>query len=94
METGFTQQEANAITDPKVVKLLNEARQWREYVAAKPKTVDKRIALVLKVQKPGTMEKTDPKTSKLEAGMARLAKSGTRVDAQDYVLGLIEAGKL
>lgn len=91
---GFTQEEANAITDPKVVKLLDKVRQFDELVAAKPKTVDKRIAAVPKVQKPGAGERTGAKTDKVKDGMARLSKSGSRSDAQDYVLALLESERL
>lgn len=91
---GFTQEEANAITDPKVIKLLDKARQFDEFVAAKPKTVDKRIAAVPKVQKPGVGERNDAKTDKYKDGMARLSKTGSRNDAQDAVLALLESGRL
>lgn len=92
-DVGFSQQEANAITDPKVVKLLNDARQWREYVAAKPKTVDKRVAAVPKVQKPGTSEKASP-GDKVKVGMEKLSKSGNRDDAVSVVEEMIRLGRL
>ena len=92
-DVGFSQQEANAITDPKVVKLLNEARQWREYVAAKPKTVDKRVAAVPKVQKPGSAEKAAP-SDKVKVGMEKLSKSGSRDDAISVVEEMLRSGRL
>lgn len=93
VESGATQEKANAITEPWMVKVLNEARQFRELQAAKPKTVDKRIAAVPKVTKPGTSERPDP-ASKLKDSMAALSKTGSRTDAQALVLELMNAGRL
>lgn len=93
-DNGAATEEANAITEPWMVKVLNEARQFRELQAAKPKTVDKRVAAVPKVTKPGSAEKTDPNTSKLKDSMAALSKTGTRGAAEDYVRALVESGRL
>jgi hypothetical protein len=94
VDSGATPQEANAITDPWQIKVLNEARQWRELQAAKPKTVDKRVAAVPKVQKPGTAEKTSPNADKLKESVARLTKTGDRNAAVDVVRHMIESGHL
>jgi hypothetical protein len=92
---GFKQQEVNAITDPRAIEVLNDARQWREYLAAKPKTVDKKVPPVApKVQKPGAGDSTEPKANKIQEGMARLSKSGSRTDAVDLVREMIDQGKL
>lgn len=91
---GYTQQEANAITDHRHIKVLDKARQWDEYVAAKPKTVDKRVAAVPKVQKPGSAEKPNPKAESMKAGMERLEKTGRRDDAVDLVTQLLKDGRL
>jgi hypothetical protein len=74
--------------------VLNDALKWREYQSAKPKTVEKRVAQVPKVQKPGTVEKTNPDADRFGKSMARLEKTGKRDDAVDAVRMLIEAGKL
>ncbi len=91
---GYTQNEVNAITDHRAIEVLNDAMKYRESQATKPKIVDKRIAAVPKVTKPGSSEKPDAKGAKLKDGMARLEKSGRREDAQDYVLQLMANGKL
>lgn len=93
-DSGATQEKANAISEPWMVKVLNEARQWREYQAAKPGTVEKRIAAVPKVTKPGTSEKSDPNTSKLKESMAAHEKTGSRASAEEYVRALQKAGRL
>jgi hypothetical protein len=73
---GFKVEEVNAITDPRAIKVLNEARLWREFKAAKPSTVDKKVTTVPKVAKPGTAEKPDPTADQWKEGMASLKKSG------------------
>ncbi len=93
IDSGATQQEANAITDPWQIKTLNEARQWRELQSAKPKTVEKRVAAVPKVQKPGTAEKSNS-GDKIKAGMDKLSKSGNRDDAISVVEEMLRLGKL
>jgi hypothetical protein len=91
---GFKQTEVNAITDHRAIKVLHDAMKWRELQAAKPKTSEKRVVSVPKVQKPGTTEKADPKAGKLAEGMAKLQKSGHRDDAVAYLAELMEQGKL
>lgn len=89
---GFQNNEVNAITDHRAIEVLHDALKWREFQAAKPKTVEKRVANVPKVQKPGTSEKPDPKANRLQESKARLMKSGSKEDAHAYALGLIERG--
>lgn len=91
---GFQQHEVNAITDHRAIEVLHDAMQWRALKAAKPQTVDKKVASVPKVTKPGTTEKPDPKAQSLNDGMARLQKSGSRQDAQSLVMELMKAGRL
>jgi hypothetical protein len=93
---GFTQQEANTITDHRAIEVLNDARQWREYVAAKPKTVGNKVAAVPKVSKPGTVsdKPSNPAAERFSKSMASLNQTGNRNDAVDAVRMLIEAGKL
>lgn len=94
VDSGATQQEANAITDPWQIKVLNKARQWDELQAAKPKTVDKRVAAVPKVTKPGTAEKTSPNADKFKDSVSRLNKTGDRNAAVDVVRQMIESGRI
>lgn len=92
---GFEQQEVNAITDHRAIEVLHDALKWREYQAAKPKTVEKRVAAVPKVQKPGTVqEKGDPNAKAVQDSMAALNKTGSKDDAHAYVLSLMKAGRL
>lgn len=91
---GFQQTEVNAITDHRAIEVLHKARLWDEYQAAKPKTVDKRVAAVPKVQKPGTAEKPNANADRLKDTRAKLDKTGSREAAQEHFLALIEAGRL
>ena len=91
---GFKEAEVNAITDHRAIEVLHDAMKWRELKAAKPQTVDKKVAAVPKVIKPGTAEKNDQKASKITEGMARLSKSGSRNDAASLVEELMSQGKL
>ena len=92
---GFQSNEVNAITDHRAIEVLHDAMKWREYQAAKPKTVEKRVAAVPKVQKPGTAaEKADPNAKALQDSMAALNKTGSRDAAQAHVLALMNAGRL
>lgn len=90
---GFKQQEVNNITDHRAIEVLNDALKYREYLSAKPKTVDKRVAAVPKVTKPGASEKSAP-IDKVKAGMDRLSKSGSRDDAISVVEEMIRLGKI
>jgi hypothetical protein len=91
---GFKEQEVNSITDHRAIKVLHDAMKWREFQAAKPKTVDKKVASVPKVQKPGTTEKPDPKAQDLKVSFDQLTKTGSRLDAEAHVLALLKAGRL
>jgi hypothetical protein len=87
---GFQQQEVNAITDHRAIEVLNDARQWREYQAAKPKTVEKRVAAVPKVQKPGSAAEKKPDADRLKASVARVKETGSRDAAVDYFRQVLE----
>lgn len=90
---GFQKPEVDAITDHRAIEVLNDALKWREYQSAKPKTVEKRVAAVPKVQKPGSAEKSGP-SDKVKEGMDRLTKSGSRDDAVSVVEEMIRLGKI
>lgn len=93
-EYGFKQQEVNAITDHRAIEVLHDAMKWRELQAAKPKTVDKRVAAVPKVTKPGTTEKADPKANRVQERMANLQKQGSRDAGAAYFEELLAQGKI
>ena len=92
---GFEKSEVNAITDHRAIEVLHDALKWREFQAAKPKVVEKRVAAAPKVQKPGTsQEKPDPNAKRLSEVKSRLDKTGSREAAQEYALMLMQSGRL
>jgi len=79
---GFSSNEVNAIVDHRLIKVMNDARQWRDLQAAKP-SVEKRVTLVPKVVKPGTAaEKSDPNVEAKAKAMAKLRRSHSDEDAR------------
>jgi hypothetical protein len=79
-EVGFKEEEVNAITDHRAIKVLHDAMQFRA-LKAKP-IVEKRAAPAApKVVKPGAGEKPDAGAEQWDKGMARLQKSGHTNDA-------------
>lgn len=80
-EYGFAPEELNAITDPRAIQVLNDARQFRELKAAKP-TVEKRVVEVPKVVKPGKANPPDdPSAEKWNKGMASLQRNPSNTQA-------------
>jgi len=80
MEYGFKAEEVNAITDPRAIKVLHDAMKFRALQSAKP-AVEKKVASVPKVSKPGTAEKPDQNADAWKKGMAQLKKTGSTQDA-------------
>jgi len=80
-EFGFTSQEVGQIVDPRAIKVLHAAHKWSELQKAKP-SVDKKVANVPKVVKPGTAEKPDQRAEKWKETANRIKKSqGTDQEA-------------
>lgn len=84
---GFKAEEVGAITDPRAIEILNDARQWREFKSKPPEKVK---ADVPKVVKPGTAEKPAEKDPSKDA-MDRLKKTGKRDDAVAAMLAMVRA---
>jgi hypothetical protein len=80
-EFGFSSQEVGQIVDPRAIKVLHAAHKWNELQRAKP-SVDKKVANVPKVVKPGTAEKPDQRAEKWKETASRIKKSqGTDQEA-------------
>lgn len=77
VEAGFKEDEVNAITDPRAIKVLWKAMQFDALQKAKP-LVDKKVEKAPKVAKPGAGEKPDQNAEQWKKGMAQLQKSGGR----------------
>ena len=83
---GLKHEEAAAIYDPRVIKVLDAARKYAELQKAKPIT-DKKIVSVPKVLKPGTPSSADQgRAEKIEKSMKQLRKSGRVEDMANLLL--------
>lgn len=85
---GFKNEEVAAITDPRAIKVLHDAMQYRA-LKAKPVVEKRAPAPVPKVAKPGTAEKPDAGANKWNEGMAKLKKSGRTEDAVELAKMLL-----
>jgi hypothetical protein len=86
---GYKPDELNAIVDPRAIKVLHDAMQYRA-LKAKP-IVDRKVTPETpKVVKPGVTEKTDPKADKWEDTRKKLKKTGSRDDAVSAISAMLE----
>lgn len=88
-EYGFKQEEVNAITDPRAIKVLHDAMKYRALQSAKPAVEKRAAAVVPKVVKPGTAEKPDASADQWKQGMANLRKSGRTNDALPLAMEIL-----
>ena len=73
---GFTHEEIASVTDARMIKVLNDAYQYQALKAARP-AVEKRLASVPKVLKPGVVEgRTDQSVEADAQARRQLKKSG------------------
>jgi len=77
---GYSNEELNAVIDPRAIKVLHDAMKYRALQAAKP-AVEKRVTEVPKVLKPGTAERPDANAEGFKQAMAKLGKTGRTEDA-------------
>jgi len=88
-EYGFAAEELAQVYDSRVVKMLNDALQWRQLQKAKPQT-EKRLLTVPKVVKPGTAnQQQTPADNKEQEAATRLRKSGK---PEDFAAMLLARG--
>ena len=88
---GLKPEEVNNITDPRAIKILNDARLYRELQQAKP-VVEKKVVTVPKVAKPGTAPDKGDKPDLWKEGMEKLKKTGKPQDALGLARMIIERG--
>ena len=84
-EYGFTDDELNAIVDPRHVKVLYDAMQWRKLKSKNP-VVKKKVASAKPVVKPGTK---DPKTS-VNSNAKKIREQLRRSGSSELASKLIE----
>lgn len=74
-EYGFSNDELSKLTDPRAVKLLHDAAQWRKLQASKP-TVDKKVATASPTVKPGAKNSATVDRSRTSQAREQLRKTG------------------
>ena len=79
-EYGFKPEEVGSWVDPRSIKVLHDAYQFRQLKANKPLPQNK-VVHVPKVIKPGTASTTSVKQRAVETSMKRLQTSGRLDDA-------------
>lgn len=85
IKLGYKAEEVAQITDPVAIKALHLAGELLRLKEAKP-TVEKRVASVPKVVKPGTSEKSNANADKRADALKRLQRSGRIDDAAKFAL--------
>lgn len=81
---GFTEGELSNLTDPRAVKLLHDAAQWRKLQSSK--VVDKKVATASPTVKPGAKNNQNAANASTKADREALRKTGK----SDYAAKLIE----
>lgn len=74
-EYGFSPDELSNLTDPRAVKLLHDAAQWRKLQASKP-VVDKKVATASPTVKPGAKNSATVDKAKYAQAKEQLRKTG------------------
>lgn len=84
-EYGFKDEELATLTDPRAVKLLHDAAQWRKFQAEKP-AVDKKVAVASPTVKPVAKDNKNASQAGFKADRQKLRETGKA----DYAARLIE----
>ena len=77
---GFNDDEISSVVDPRIVRAMYEAAQWRKLQADKPKALQK-VAAASKVIKPGTTQRQNTNKEALD----RLKKHGRVEDLMKFL---------
>jgi hypothetical protein len=80
---GYSPKEMAETYDPRVFKLLEVAKKYEAFQKAKPE-VDKKVASIPKVVKPGTSDK-DSKQDRVQEKWSRLKKDNSRESAASLI---------
>ncbi|MGB1214840.1 MAG: hypothetical protein ACPG4X_15850 [Pikeienuella sp.] len=84
---GFSADEMASLVDHRMVRVLEDARKYREIQAAKPK-LTKKVTKAAKKMKPGSKpDKAEQAKAARQKKLDRLKQSGSVNDAVDLLLG-------
>jgi len=87
-EYGFTDDELNAIVDPRHVKVLYDAMQWRKLKSKNP-VVKKKVASAKPVVKPGSKDQKRVASSNVQKMRDQLRKTGSSDLASKLIENMI-----
>ena len=86
---GFTDAELGQVYDPRIVKLLHDAAQYRKLQSAKPE-INKRVSTAPKIVRPGAQPTNKARQqASMDEARLRLKKSGKTEDAARLIAKMI-----
>lgn len=83
-EYGFTQEELNTLSDPRMIKVLVDAHKYRQLQAAKP-AIKNKVVSAPKMMKPGAKEESKGPGPDLQRQRAAFKKSGNLRDGAKFL---------
>ena len=83
---GFTEQELSAIIDARHVRVLNDARKWRELQASKKQATESVKKKARPIVKAASKAKVDPKRVERDKARKRLKQTGSVHDAISLIM--------
>lgn len=90
---GFSEHELSTIVDPRHIKVLHDAHQWRELQKGKAQ-INKKVATVKPVKvSTGRAGPINQQAAHIQDAKARLKKSGKSADAEAYLERLFSKRK-
>ena len=90
---GFAEQELSGITDPRHIKVLHDAHQWRELQKSKAQ-ITKKVATAKPMKAiAGRTAQTNQQAAHIQDAKARLKKTGKAADAEAYLERLFSKRK-
>ncbi len=91
---GFTDEELAEVNDPRYVRVLHDAYQWRELQKSKTTIVKKKIENAKPVTvKAARSAQTNQANGASEAARARLKKTGSTADAEEALYRMFDRGR-
>ena len=93
MQYGFTPEELEAVVDPRYVKALHDAYQWRQLQAAKP-DLKRKVADVKPVTvKASRTSQNNQEAQQADKARAKLKQTGKGADAEEALFHLFQRSR-
>lgn len=88
---GFSDAELAQVMDPRLVRVLHDAYQWQKLQGGKPAIAKKVEGVKPVTVKAARSAQTNQQASQVQADRAKLKKSGSARDAENYLARLFES---